>query len=158
MRPHRKNSRNDKNTKKLSWGLAACQFYICHKDSKFSMLHKPIRKKKEIHSAKLPEYEKYYLPVVRMNRQPQIQKIFDLNFTWEFSKNSFTIGSKMKSSVHVHLYSDTAATFDENLYKSSSRGKTYKKRATYTESQADTSSPYSTSSCTDLQELLTKPT
>lgn len=65
----------------------------------------------------------------------------------------------MKSSVHVHLHSDTAATFDENLYKSRSWRKTYEESATYKESQTDTSSPYSTSSCTDLQELLpTKPT
>lgn len=158
MRPHRKNSRNEKNTEKLSWGLAACQFYICHKNSKFSVLHKPIRKKK-IHSAKLPEYEKYYLPVVRMNQQLQIQNILDLNLIWESSKNGFTTGSKMKSSVHVRLHSDTAATFDENLYKSRSWRKTYEESPTYKESQTDTSSPYSTSSCTDLQELLpTKPT
>jgi len=47
VRPHRKNTRNEKNTEKLSRGLPACQFYICHKDSKFSMLHKPITGKKK---------------------------------------------------------------------------------------------------------------
>lgn len=98
------------------------------------MLHKPIREKKST----LPSYQSMknvFLPVVRMNQQPQTENILNLNLTWKFSKNGFTIGSKMKSSLCVHLYSDTAATFNENLYKSSSWGKTglHTKRARLTQ-------------------------
>lgn len=98
------------------------------------MLHKPIREKKST----LPSYQSMkngFLPVVRMNQQPQIENILNLNLMWKFSKNGFTICSKMKSFLCVPLYSDTAATFNENLYKPSSWRKTglHTKRARLTQ-------------------------